>query len=91
MTGELHPPRAADSTPTRKIHPPLQRLGTRIRILRKEQGLSREALADMARIGRSYMSGIERGVRNCSALHLIRIAIDVNYLSRSANRNLGGN
>jgi len=36
--------------------------------------LSQEALADVAGIGRGYMSGIERGVRNCSTLHLIRVA-----------------
>jgi transcriptional regulator with XRE-family HTH domain len=55
-------------------HPALKRLGARIRALREEQGLSQEALADVATIGRSYMSGIERGVRNCSTLHLVRLA-----------------
>ena len=55
-------------------HPALKRLGNRIRELRAKRGLSQEALADAARIGRSYMSGIERGVRNCSTLHLIRLA-----------------
>jgi transcriptional regulator with XRE-family HTH domain len=55
-------------------HPALKRLGARIRTIREEQGLSQEALADLAMIGRSYMSGIERGVRNCSTLHLLRIA-----------------
>ena len=55
-------------------HRALRRLGLRIRQLRQEQGLSQEALADVAKIGRSYMSGIERGVRNCSTLHLIRIS-----------------
>jgi len=55
-------------------HPALRRLGERIRELRGEQGLSQEALADVAHIGRSYMSGIERGVRNCSTLHLFRLA-----------------
>ena len=55
-------------------HPALKRLGTRIRGLREQQDLSQEALADVAKIGRSYMSGIERGVRNCSALHLLRLA-----------------
>lgn len=55
-------------------HPALRRLGARIRTLREQQALSQEALADRAHIGRSYMSGIERGVRNCSALHLLRIA-----------------
>ena len=56
------------------LHPALKRLGLRIRELRHEQGLSQEALADVAHIGRSYMSGIERGVRNCSTLHLYRLA-----------------
>ena len=55
-------------------HPALKRLGLRIRSLREEQGLSQEALADIATIGRSYMSGIERGVRNCSTLHLLRLS-----------------
>ncbi len=54
--------------------PALKKLGTRVRRLRAQQGLSQEALADLARIGRSYMSGIERGVRNCSTLHLLRLA-----------------
>ena len=55
-------------------HPALRKLGGRIRILREQQGLSQEALADLTKIGRSYMSGIERGVRNCSTLHLLRLA-----------------
>ena len=55
-------------------HPVLRRLGARIRALRIERELSQEALADTAKIGRSYMSGIERGVRNCSTLHLVRLA-----------------
>ena len=59
-------------------HPALKRLGARIRDLRQERGLSQEALADAAAIGRSYMSAIERGVRNCSTLHLIRIAKSLN-------------
>lgn len=55
-------------------HPALRRLGGRVRSLRHQQGVSQEALAHSAGIGRSYMSGIERGVRNCSTLHLYRIA-----------------
>ncbi|EJH7015187.1 helix-turn-helix transcriptional regulator [Salmonella enterica] len=39
-------------------------LGNRIRALRNEMGLSQEAFADKCGIDRSYMSGIERGVRN---------------------------
>lgn len=55
-------------------HAALRKLGVRIRALRLERQLSQEALADRASIGRSYMSGIERGVRNCSVLHVIRVA-----------------
>jgi transcriptional regulator with XRE-family HTH domain len=55
-------------------HPALKKLGARIRELRERRKLSQEALADVAHIGRSYMSGIERGVRNCSTLHLLRVA-----------------
>ncbi len=42
--------------------------------MRNERQLSQEALADLAGIDRSYMSGIERGLRNISVLHAIRIA-----------------
>ena len=55
-------------------HPFLNRLGARIRTLRLAKGLSQEALADAAGIDRSYMSGIERGVRNTSVLTLARVA-----------------
>ena len=55
-------------------HPALKKVGVRIRELRLQRGMSQEALADLAGIGRSYMSGIERGVRNCSTLHLVRLA-----------------
>lgn len=39
-------------------------LGNRIRQLRRDTGLSQEDFADKCGIDRSYMSGIERGVRN---------------------------
>ena len=55
-------------------NPALKKLGARIRQLRQQRDLSQETLADLAGIGRSYMSGIERGVRNCSTLHLLRVA-----------------
>ena len=64
-------PRKARQPPR---HPALRRLGTRIRQLRSLRGISQERLADEAATGRSYMSGIERGVRNCSTLHLVRLA-----------------
>jgi transcriptional regulator with XRE-family HTH domain len=50
------------------------RLGNRVRELRRKRGLSQENLADLAKFGRSYMSGVERGVRNPSALQLLKLA-----------------
>ena len=62
----------------RTIHPALKRLGNRVRVLRAAKGLSQEAFADAAGIDRSYVSGIERGVRNISVLNLYRIARALN-------------
>jgi len=45
-----------------------------IRLLRQQRGLSQEALAHLAALDRSYMSGIERGRRNLSILNMARIA-----------------
>ncbi len=41
-----------------------KRLGSNIRRLRTERGLSQEAFADLASIHRTYVSDIERGARN---------------------------
>jgi transcriptional regulator with XRE-family HTH domain len=59
---------------SKAIHPTLKLLGARIRSLRAQRKLSQEALADLAAIDRSYMSGVERGLRNISVLHAVRIA-----------------
>ena len=55
-------------------HPLLKRIGQRVRQAREQQGWSQEALADAAGLDRSYMSGIERGVRNISVLKLAAVA-----------------
>lgn len=49
-------------------------LGNRIRSLRKGRGWSQEHLADEANMHRTYLWGIERGVRNPSLRHLAQIA-----------------
>jgi transcriptional regulator with XRE-family HTH domain len=59
---------------TRPVHPLLRTIGLTIRSLRRERGLSQEALADLAHIDRSYMSSVERGLRNISVLNIARIA-----------------
>jgi len=49
-------------------------LGRRIRQLRHTKGWSQEHLADEAGMHRTYMWGIEQGVRNPSVRHLAQIA-----------------
>ena len=49
-------------------------LGRAIRELRAAKGLSQEALADEARMHRTYLGGIERGERNVAFANLLRIA-----------------
>ena len=50
-------------------------LGARIRALRIEAGLSQEALADLCKLDRTYVGGIERGQRNPSLRNIQRIAV----------------
>lgn len=52
-----------------------------IRRFRKEHGMSQEALADKAGLDRTYISGVERGVRNITLESLDQIirALEVNY------------
>jgi len=52
----------------------LKQLGKRIRLIRREQGVSQENLATDAGIERSYMGAIERGERNPSYDKLVSIA-----------------
>ena len=55
-------------------HRALDLFGQNVRKQRTERGLSQEALADKAALDPTYISGIERGVRNPSLLSIIRIA-----------------
>lgn len=61
-------------TVKKTAHPILKKLGDTIRSFRVQHGLSQEALAELAGIDRSYMSGIERGLRNLSVLHAIKLS-----------------
>jgi transcriptional regulator with XRE-family HTH domain len=45
-----------------------------VRRRREEKELTQEALAERAELDPTYISGIERGVRNPSVLSVVRIA-----------------
>ena len=49
-------------------------LGKRIRQLRAGKGWSQERLAEEAGMHRTYMWGIEQGIRNPSVRHLVKLA-----------------
>jgi transcriptional regulator with XRE-family HTH domain len=54
--------------------PLLKKFGDNVRAKRETQGLSQEQLAERADLDRTYISGIERGVRNLSLLNVTRLA-----------------
>jgi len=51
-----------------------QRLAVNMKRLRKERGWSQEALADEAGLDRTYISGIERRVKNPTITVIDRVA-----------------
>lgn len=53
-------------------------LGLNVRQLREKSNLTQEALAERCELDSTYISGIERGIRNPSLLSLIRLAKGLN-------------
>ncbi|KAF6559402.1 helix-turn-helix transcriptional regulator [Paenibacillus sp. EKM202P] len=60
----------------------LKLVGTRIRALRKEKGLSQESLGEKGGFHFSYIGQIERGEKNVSLINIAKIAdaLDVNLI-----------
>jgi transcriptional regulator with XRE-family HTH domain len=52
----------------------LRSFGNRVRRARVSRELSQEQLAERAELDRTYISGIERGIRNVSLLNIYKIA-----------------
>ena len=52
----------------------LQSLGLNLRHVRSRRGLTQEALAELAQLDPTYISGIERGVRNPGIKNIARLA-----------------
>jgi transcriptional regulator with XRE-family HTH domain len=55
-------------------HPVLVQFGERVRLLRRSRGWSQELLAEKAGVHRTYIGGIERGLRNVALVNIARIA-----------------
>ncbi|MFJ6023556.1 helix-turn-helix domain-containing protein [Brevundimonas sp. NPDC092305] len=51
-----------------------RRVGRNIKALREAKGWSQEELADQAELHRTYVSGVERGLRNPTVTVLERLA-----------------
>jgi transcriptional regulator with XRE-family HTH domain len=51
-----------------------RRFGARLRELRKQAGLSQEALAHACDLDRTYVSSVERGERNVGLVNIERLA-----------------
>lgn len=51
-----------------------RRVGLNVKAVRKERGLSQEELAFECRLHRTYISGVERGIRNPTVVVLEKIA-----------------
>ncbi len=55
-------------------HQILIQVGKRIRALREAKGFSQEALAEKSGLHRTYIGGVERGLRNASLKSISRMA-----------------
>ncbi len=55
-------------------HPALVQFAARLIELRKTRGISQERLAMESGIGRSYLSGVERALRNISLINITKLA-----------------
>lgn len=51
-----------------------QQFGKRLAAIRKEKGLSQEALSLQSGLARSYLGGVERGQRNISLVNICILA-----------------
>lgn len=56
----------------------LEQLGSRIRELRLENGLSQEKLSFECELDRTYIGSVERGERNIAAINLKKISKALN-------------
>ena len=51
-----------------------EKFGAAVRELRERKGLTQEQLADLSGLHRTYVSGVERGLRNPSLVNVVKLA-----------------
>lgn len=68
---------------------PKQQLGRNIREIRNQAGLSQEDLGLESDVDRTYISGVERGVRNPTVVILDRIARALNVPAGDLMKGIG--
>jgi transcriptional regulator with XRE-family HTH domain len=74
----------------RKRDPILCSFGQSVAKHRRAKGLSQEALAEKADLDRTYLSDIERGVRNPGVKNVIRIAKALGITPSDLMKGIGG-
>jgi transcriptional regulator with XRE-family HTH domain len=71
-------------------HRVLTAFGSNLRSERERKKLTQEKLAEKAELDPSYISGIERGIRNPSILSVVRIANALGTTVSDLSRGIGG-
>lgn len=71
-------------------HRALKVFGSNLRIEREHKKLTQEELAELADLDPSYISGIERGVRNPTILSVLRIASALDMTISDLTRSVKG-
>ena len=71
-----------------KVTDPRKTLGQAIRKVRLARGLTQEQLAEKADLHWTYVSGIERGIRNVSIMNLFNIAVALRVRVKDLVKNL---
>jgi len=71
-------------------HRALTAFGSNLRRKREEKKLTQEKLAEKADLDPTYISGIERGVRNPSLLSIVRIAKALGTTASDLSRGIEG-
>ncbi len=68
----------------------IKKLGLKIRQMREASGLSQESLAEKSDLDITYVSGIERGLRNPSVLTLLALAEGLNTTASKLLEGISG-